>query len=205
MMTAWMPNSRQRTSGGRRRSQSNPGAGVRVLAKSPAPAHEPAARGERMASAWRGHGEGTDARVEATQERLPDARVEPTQERWPDGRHAPSAVGSPYSGYAPYALRASFAVRAAPAAPRAMLPWPHRDKVARAPQAHESSRSTAPISVKQHDSGAVAGLPDTTKRQNLHAPWTWELPRFRHARSTHGFFRLVTCGKRSRFVDHDVG
>jgi hypothetical protein len=39
-----------------------------------------------MAKAWRGHGEGMDARVEATQEQLPDARFEATQERLPDGR-----------------------------------------------------------------------------------------------------------------------
>jgi hypothetical protein len=39
-----------------------------------------------MAKAWRGHGEGMDARVEATQEQWPDARLEATQERLPDGR-----------------------------------------------------------------------------------------------------------------------
>ena len=39
-----------------------------------------------MARAWRGHGKGMDARVEATQARLPDARVEATQEQLPDGR-----------------------------------------------------------------------------------------------------------------------
>jgi hypothetical protein len=38
-----------------------------VLSKSPAPAHGLA-----------GHGEGMDARVEATQERLPDARQAPS-------------------------------------------------------------------------------------------------------------------------------
>ena len=36
--------------------------------------------------AKRGHGEGMDARVEATQEQLPDAQVEATQERLPDAR-----------------------------------------------------------------------------------------------------------------------
>jgi hypothetical protein len=61
-----------------------------VLSKSLAPAHGLAA-----------HGEGMDARVEATQERLPD------------GRQAPSGVAFLFTpGILPYALRASFAVRA---------------------------------------------------------------------------------------------
>jgi hypothetical protein len=65
-----------------------------ALSKSPAPAHGLAA-----------HGEGMDARVEATQERLPD------------GRQAPSGVLFLFGyflftpGILPSALRASFAVR----------------------------------------------------------------------------------------------
>ncbi len=46
----------------------------------------PATAGEGMAKAWRGHGEGMDARVETTQEQLSDARVEATQEQLSDAR-----------------------------------------------------------------------------------------------------------------------
>jgi hypothetical protein len=69
--------------------------GQDARSKSPAPAHELA-----------GHGEGMDARVEATQERLPDAR------------QAPSGVAFLF-GY--------------------LSLWPRKEKVTRAPKAHESS------------------------------------------------------------------
>jgi hypothetical protein len=87
------------------------------------------------------HGEGMDARVEATQEQLPDAGVEathgavarcPIEKPDPDSRtcragarQAPSGVAfSVTSGILPFALRAGFAVRAAPAAQWLLISWP---------------------------------------------------------------------------------
>ena len=65
MATAWMPELRQRRSGCPMPMPFRQH--MDVLSKSPAPAHGLAA-----------HGEGMDARVEATQERLPDGRQAPS-------------------------------------------------------------------------------------------------------------------------------
>ncbi len=115
------------------RSQNNAGAVVGARSKSPAPTHGLA-----------GHGEGMDARVEATQERLPEAR------------QAPSGVAFSFTpGILPYALRAGFAVRTAPAAQWLLFSWPRKRKVTRPPQEDESSSLRHLVVPRNHPSTSL--------------------------------------------------